>query len=131
MTFDDNSVGNSIILNFATLPVGCAFDLEYEADLALGVAPGSQLNNMVSVGWSSLPGTGTFGNPTGSNTPGASGAQDGERVYSANSSAMVEIASVVLSKAAILGSDPATTLPNVAIGETISYELTITLPFGT
>ena len=35
--------------------------------------------NTADMVWTSLPGTGTTGNPTGSNTPGASGDSDGER----------------------------------------------------
>ncbi|MEK6371184.1 MAG: hypothetical protein AABO58_00640 [Acidobacteriota bacterium] len=39
----------------------------------------ADLENTATATWTSLPGTGTFGNPTTDNTPGTSGAPDGER----------------------------------------------------
>jgi uncharacterized repeat protein (TIGR01451 family)/fimbrial isopeptide formation D2 family protein len=132
VTVNDTSSGNSVLVAFDPgLPPGCNVEVSFQATLDLDVAPGSTVNNTAGLAWSSLPGTGTSPNPTGSTTPGDSGDSDGERVYSGSASAQVTIDSVALSKSAVAGSDPVTVLPSTAIGETVVYELVVSLPFGT
>lgn len=87
----------------------------------------------VKVTYTSLPDTGTTGNPTGSDTPGASGANFGERNgstypgglndYGATATYNLTLASPSLSKS---DSSPA----QATIGETVDFDVTITLPEG-
>ncbi len=62
-----------------TLPDGADVTIEFSAQIETAVEPGQLVENIGTLDWSSLPGTGTQGNPTGSVTPGDSGDEDGER----------------------------------------------------
>lgn len=141
----NNSAGNVIDVMVAIMEPGCSITLSFSAELAGGVNPGTSVNNSATVQYTSLPATGSVGNPTGSNTPGGSGAGDGERDgsggvndYAATDNANVTIQSVVLSKAVVATSEPSTTnaqfnpaLMDLAIGETADFIITATLPEGT
>jgi fimbrial isopeptide formation D2 family protein/uncharacterized repeat protein (TIGR01451 family) len=71
------SAGNTVDLSIATMPVGGSATIQYTVSI---VTPGVTLTNTANVTYTSLPGpNGTPVNPTGSQTPGASGAADGER----------------------------------------------------
>ena len=69
------------------VPASDSFDMpryvtvtvRFTATLAANLLPSQQITNTGAIVWSSLPVTGTQNNPTGSNTPGGSGAEDGER----------------------------------------------------
>ena len=69
------------------IPSAGTFDLPLEADVTITlstqietqVVPGQLVENIGDIDWTSLPGSGSTDNPTGSVTPGNSGEQDGER----------------------------------------------------
>jgi hypothetical protein len=61
------------------MPVGATVEITFTAQTVIGVTPSDLITNQADVVYTSLPGAGTVGNPTGSNVPGLSGASDGER----------------------------------------------------
>lgn len=71
----------------AVIPPGGSVTVIYRATILCKKC--EQLNNTAKVTWTSLPGLGTNPNPTGSVTPGATGAPDGERDYSATDMASI------------------------------------------
>ena len=72
--------GDRVQLTAAQLKVGESLTLSYSGVLLAALQPGTRLTNQATIRYSSLPGErGTTGNPTGSSSPGASGAATGER----------------------------------------------------
>jgi len=71
--------GKMVRIFGATVPVGGSVEVVFTATVTCREAACEEVSNDAFVIWSSLPGTGTYPNPTGSHTPGASGAKDGER----------------------------------------------------
>ncbi len=142
-----NSAGNTVDLTIAEIPAGGTVSVTYTATIETSVAPGDTLSNTADLTWTSLPGSnGTTGNGTGSDTPGAPGTTTGERDgsgsgendYHATGTATVTIASPQIAKVAATTSEGSTgssehdpTLPDLTIGETATFEITITLPEGT
>ncbi|MCE7937786.1 MAG: DUF11 domain-containing protein, partial [Chloroflexi bacterium CFX6] len=61
------------------MPTNATVTVRVSGQITSAVSPGQGVVNTATVSWTSLTGTGTAGNPTGSNTPGGSGAGDGER----------------------------------------------------
>ncbi len=134
-------------VSFVEVAPACEVTLIYTAQLVAGVAPGTTINNSVELTWTSLPGpNGTLTNPTGSSTPGPSGADDGERDgsevdnndYLADAVAPIKIDSVSLNKAVVATSEPSTgsgkgdpLLNDLTIGETATFVITATIPEGT
>jgi len=127
----DNSTGNTIDIGIDRLPAGCDATLSYNATLQPGVVPGSVLDNTASLVFSSLPGTGSDPNPTGSVTPGATGDTDGERPGGGSDPASVTIDSVVNAKSLVASTEPHTSGNDLAVGEIATYRLAIELPQGT
>ncbi len=91
---------------------------------------GYTLPNTANVVWTSLPGTGTSPNLTGSTTPGGSGASDGERDgsggindYIASSSAPLNLTPPAIDKRA-------PTPASAPIGATVTFPILVTLPEG-
>ncbi|MDX6446522.1 MAG: hypothetical protein QOH71_3596 [Blastocatellia bacterium] len=77
------SLGNVITMTCAQVPkapgAGSTVIVTYQAVANPATCPAT-LNNQANLTWTSLPGPqGTLANPTGSSTPGNSGAVDGER----------------------------------------------------
>lgn len=75
------------------IPVGCTVTRKFEAKVT-APCPTASVTNTAYATYSSLPGTGTpigVTNQTGSVTPGASGAVNGERQYSAQGSVPVPL----------------------------------------
>ncbi|MCL4207221.1 MAG: isopeptide-forming domain-containing fimbrial protein [Pirellulaceae bacterium] len=110
----------------------------FTATLTQAVGPGQTLSNTATATYTSLPGTGTLGNPTGSNTPGGSGAANGERNgsggvndYRTSGSIDFTLGLPALAKSITNTSNPYTDLPEVSVGEVIWYTLVITVPEGT
>ena len=62
------TAGTTVDVTIATVPVGGGVTVQYTGMLAVNVQ--QQIINTANVTYTSLPGTGTAGNPTGSNTPG-------------------------------------------------------------
>ena len=123
------------------IPQGCEVTVSYQADLLVGVSPGDVLTNDADLVWTSVPGT----NGTGASTPGASGAADGERNgsggvndYADSATADVEIEPGELAKVVVNTSNGFTvdgqlraSIDDLAIGETATFHITATIPFGT
>ena len=88
------------------------------------VSAGEVIPNMATLAYTSLPGpNGTTGNPTGSDTPGATDEANGERLYGPSDSADITIDSPQVDKL-----DPNPT--DYTIGEDITYYIKVTLPEG-
>ncbi|RMG73513.1 MAG: DUF11 domain-containing protein [Chloroflexi bacterium] len=75
----DDSGAPTILFNYAQLNPGETSTVRIQAQVNLTPMPGDTLSNSAVVTWTSLPGTGTSPNPTGSDTPGNSGDPNGER----------------------------------------------------
>ena len=145
---------NTVDVTVSRVPVGCVVTITYSAVLTTSVNPSTNYLNTANITYTSLPGTGTTGNPTGSNTPGGSGAANGERngvggVNDQNDTdtAQITIAAIQPEKRIIATSethtiDPANptnilvddilTNPRpVVVGEVMRYQLAMTVPEGT
>ncbi len=139
----DNSDGPTrlVELEFAGIPQGCEVTVSYQADLLVGVSPGDVLTNDADLVWTSVPGS----NGTGAGTPGAPGDPDGERTgsggvndYASSTTADVEIEPGELAKVVFDSSNAFTVdgqlragVDDLAIGETATFNITATIPFGT
>jgi len=108
--------------------------------LTQAVTPTQSILNTADVTYTSLPGTnGTTGNTTGSDTPGLPGDLTGERTgdntgpndYLDSDTATIDVPNGSVVKSLDSTSLTDTNGANVAIGETITYALTVTLPEGT
>lgn len=83
--------GNTLTLTAPTMPVGCTVTLTFTVD----VSSSCPETNIAQVTYTSLPGgsnstpVGTQPNNTGSVTPGPTGADNGDRVYTASAQASI------------------------------------------
>ena len=120
------SSGRAVEVRADQLPLGCAITVTYNAQVGgVGqISPADELDNNVTTTWTSLPASGTPANSTGSATPGASGALDGERngsggtnTYTAAAAASVTVTGPDL----ILQKSDGGALP--AAGEILTYTL--------
>ncbi|WP_341901311.1 hypothetical protein [Synechococcus sp. UW140] len=113
----------------------------YSGVLLAALQPGSKLTNEALIRYTSLPGErGSTTNPTGSSTPGVSGANNGERNGSGDSTApnnYFKSTSVSINsrgfgatKTARLTSEPSSSANNLAIGEIVRFRLQAQLPEG-
>jgi len=140
------TAGNTISVVATTIPVGGSITITYTATLNTSVQPGTAINNTASLVYTSLPGPlGTTSNPTGSSITTASGTATGERDgsggvndYADNDPATVTVAIPSVAKV-ITATDVVNTgssqanavFPDLAIGETVTYQVTITAIEGT
>jgi len=133
--------GDRVQLSAAQLKVGESLTLSYSGVLLAALQPGTRLTNEATIRYSSLPGErGTTVNPTGSSTPGDSGAVTGERNgsdgfiapnnYFNSSSVAVESLGFAAQKTVRLSSEDSTQVDNVAIGEIVRFRLQAQLPEG-
>ena len=134
--FTDNSSGNNldILLNNG-VAVNESVTITFDADVVGNIAPETTFDSDSTVTYTSLDGTGTTSNSTGSDIPGGSGDVDGERnglgtssntyTDSNNTPATVTINSLEAVKT--LESPSGNT---VNIGETVRYRLAVALPEG-
>ncbi len=136
----NNSVGNQVDLTIDEIPNGGSVTVTFDATLNTSVQPDELITNTANVTYSSLPGSGTAINPTGSVTPGATGGDTGERDgsgghndYSDSDTASITVTSPVVVKSLTgTGIVNANNANNEAvIGETIQYQVVVTLPEGT
>jgi uncharacterized repeat protein (TIGR01451 family)/fimbrial isopeptide formation D2 family protein len=148
----DASAGNLLDITIATVPAGGTVQVDLAATIVDDVPPSTVITNTASLVYTSLPGTGTTGNPTGSDTPGGTGSDTGERDgsdgaggindYIDSDPATVTVSSPGLVKAIFATSQPSTGseagtdlndagIEDLAVGETVTYRLTATLPEGT
>lgn len=121
---------NTITISGTALVPNETVTIDLQATLQQSVIPGTVITNTANASWSSLPGTHGSG-LNGVLPPGESGAVDGKRQSSASDTADVTIASVTLSKTVVDSSEAHTSGNQITIGETVTYELVTTVPYGT
>ena len=150
ITNNSNLTADTVSVSIADMPVGSVVTITVDGTIRNTIQPGAVFTNQATLTFTSLPGTGTASNPTGSMTPGASGAADGERAGNGGSQSetvpnnYIELKSIDFSsqaptvvKAYEPGSSndantPDTPVPpRLTIGEEFSYLITVTLPEGT
>ncbi len=140
----DNSAGNTISLSFSSVNSGCQVTITYTARLTLSVAPGEIVLNTARVEYTSLPGAnGTSPNPTGSTTPGGSGADNGERngsgtgknTYFDTANAPVTVNAVAPGKSIVQTSEAHSGVvggyPRLVPGEIVRYRFEMAWPEST
>jgi fimbrial isopeptide formation D2 family protein/uncharacterized repeat protein (TIGR01451 family) len=144
--FANTSTAAGVSLTFDRVDPGDQITVLYDTVLATSVAAGTTIPNTVTVTGTSLPGPrGTISNPTGSSTPGASGATTGERNgsggaindYRITAGTSVLIATPTIDKTIVEASPVETTFgqydptrADFAIGEIVTYRITVTVPEG-
>jgi len=112
------------------------YQFSFDVTIDPAATPGTAYANTAVMTWTSLPGTGTTTNPTGSTTPGGSGANNGERDgsggtndYTTSDSGTVTVPNVPITKTDALQVDvdgDATVDP----GDTIRYTVVLTNSTG-
>lgn len=133
------SAGNVFDITIDRLDPGETVIFVVTATVDPNAPAGLELDNTASLTFTGLPGGGTLGNPTGSN-PGGAGSAIGERTgddgidsgpgdtlvnnYAVASSASVELDGPTVDK--LIPADMTYT-----IGETVTYDILITVPSGT
>jgi len=131
VTNNSNIPGNLVDLVFSQLLPGGSVTVQISGTVIPGVGGGQTIPNTANLTYTSLPGTGTTGNPTGSNIPN-SGATTSERNGS-NSPAQNDfnnastvnftISSGTIDKTVVGGS-------NYRIGDLVTYNLLAGIPEG-
>jgi len=131
------SAGNTVEVTIDRVPPGGSVRIEYSATVGTGVTPGQQVTNTANLSYTSLPGpngAAAGANPTGSATPGAPGAETGERITTASDTATLTIIAPQPTKSIVATSEahtPETGSPiRVAIGEIVRYRLAVRLAEG-
>ena len=139
-TFADAGDAASVDLTFDAIPAGKSVTVEYEVEVRQFVTPGETVDSPADVTYTSLPGgRGTKANPTGTATPGTSGAADGERDstggYADADAASFTTATPTFDKqilaTGLADAGVLTPLGELAVGETVTFRLTATLTEGT
>ncbi len=136
------SAPGQLDLTLVSVPSGGSVTIGFTATLTVEVGPGDTVTNTADVTYTSLPGTGTpLGpdNPTGSTTPGGSGAANGERDgsggpvndYADSDSVTLTTPGVIQTKALAATSEPHTSGSSLAVGEIARFRLTAPFPEGT
>ena len=134
----DTSTGNTLEVTISAVPVGGTVQVVYQATVDVSAVAGTSVTNSASVTYTSLPGAGTVGNGTGSQTPGVTGAGDGERDGSGAINDYTDQAenTFTLNTGTAVKSIRSTNLASstgnaVAIGEQVTYEVTMRITEGT
>ena len=148
--FVNNSTANNFDISINEVAVGDNIEVSYSADIINAIDPDYSFDNTTDLTYSTLPGTGTASNPTGSQTPGASGDADGERngaigavagdlnnyadsgTTTLNTPGLAAIKSIVAtSESATVETDDGIADPrDLTIGEVVRYRLLVELPEG-
>ncbi len=125
VTNNSDATADEVHLLIDKLEPGDQVTILITVTVRTSVSAGEIIPNTADLAYTSLPGpNGTTGNPTGSDTPGATDAETGERLYGPSDSEDITIDSPQVDKL-----DPSPT--DYAIGEDISYYIKVTLPEGT
>ncbi|MEZ0397354.1 MAG: sortase [Anaerolineales bacterium] len=138
----DNTVAPNIEILIDVVPAGCSVTVTYTATLNASATPEQVIANTADLTYTSLPGpNGTTGNVTGSDTPGASGTDTGERDGSAGARPWndyydqagdnVTVPGVTITKQIAATSAAHTSGSDLAIGEEVTYAILLTFPEGT
>jgi uncharacterized repeat protein (TIGR01451 family)/fimbrial isopeptide formation D2 family protein len=133
------ATGNDLSVLIDQLGGGASVTVTYQATLIASVAAGQSITNAATLTYASLPGTNsTASNPTGS-TSGASGTDGGGRdgsgtnaldTYTGATSVAFTVPAPTVDKHLVAGNVPGLALPDVTIGETVTYDIVVTLPEG-
>ncbi|VEP13298.1 hypothetical protein H1P_1920009 [Hyella patelloides LEGE 07179] len=134
----NTGTSNDLDLIVDEIPVNGSVTVQYTADVINGVSPDGTIDNTTNLTYTSLDGTGTASNPTGSdNTSATSGDADGERNgsggtndYTDNSSEQVTIEPLAPVKSLVETSESHTSDDDIAIGEIVRYRLAVAIPEG-
>ncbi len=118
------SAGNTIDLTVATIPVGTTVIITYNAILQQAVTPEELIANTGTATWTSLTGT-----PPEERTgvDGAGGLND----YTTSEGASFNAGTFTVAKAVSATSATHTAGNALAVGELVTYDITVTLPEGT
>lgn len=133
-TLDDT--GGNISASWDSLTMTEQSVIEFQAITDSTVTPGSTLTNTANINWSSLPGDVTTSQSTNTtlgvertgDTSDPGGAQND---YSASDPASFIVSVPSISKTISSISPGSNTGTNVSIGETINYQIVVTVPEGT
>ena len=150
---DSSDVGtDTITLDVATFPAGGSVTIELTVQLRTTVTPGQTITNTSTAIYTSLPGDfGTDSNPTGSSLSGQDGTTTGGVTYTtdtgepygernddggvndyeATDDATVNVIAPDFNKTVFDTSEADTTGSDVAVGEIITYRMTVRIPEGT
>ncbi len=123
--------GNTLTFTATCLDPGQTITLTITGAVAATAPVGYTIPNTATVRYTSLPVTGTVGNPTGSDTPGGSGAGNGERDGSGgavNDYVSTSSAPLLLSIPLVDKLDPAPA--QYVIGDLVTFNILVTLPEG-
>ncbi len=133
-TFSGSALGQTVTATVTCLNPGGTVTIDITARVIGTALAGLTIPNTANLTYTSLPGSGTVGNPTGSNTPGPDGSATGER----NGSGVVGSLNDYVSTSNVNTTLNRPTLSKLApsplqytIGATIVYNLLVTLPEGT
>ncbi len=119
----------SLSATWSSFPIGSVSRFSYRATLPSNAVAPASITNTARLTWTSLP---TGGDPVspfntdGRERTGVGGVDD----YATSDTATLHISSPEISKALFSTSEASTTNADVTIGETVTYELTVTLPEG-
>jgi LPXTG-site transpeptidase (sortase) family protein len=136
-TITNNSTVNGIDVTVDSVAPGGSITIDYYPVIQDSITPAQVVNNTGNATWTSLPGSGTNPNGTGS-VNGAAGGNFGERNgsggvndYTATRSRSFTSDGVTIVKQLTDTSAIYTSGSNVAIGEEITYDILLTFPEGT
>ncbi|NKC00023.1 MAG: DUF11 domain-containing protein [Pseudomonadales bacterium] len=133
LTVDDaDPAGAGITITFDELAPGDVCEVRYQASTDGSVLPGQVITNTVDMDYSSLPGSGTAINPTGS-APGAEGSYNSQGQSSLTIDALSIVKTIVSTSLTHTpeGSADSSLDPRlVTIGETLTYRLQMRVPEG-
>ncbi len=124
-TSHDDGSAPDLTASWDSLAQNATIVLHYQATLDTTVPSGAVYTNTATVTWTSLPGA-DAGERTGDD--GSAGSPDN---YARTATATVTVVDPSAAKAYTADTEPATTLPNVTIGEVVTYQVTLTVPEGT
>ncbi len=136
----DNSIltGNLIDLVIDQLPLGCSATLTYTATVNVTVTPQQVITNTAYADWTSLPGDNNddlsgHNNLSCERTGDTSDCGATANDYRANDPADVTIKAAAFTKTLVSTGlvNPSNTLLQAVIGETIDYQVVLTIPEGT
>lgn len=123
VTDNTNLGADTVSVDIDRLDPGDTVTLVLTSTLRASIPAGATITNTATTIYSSLPITSTVSNPTGSVTPGNSGDPDGERVYNNSDDVPFTVTDPTIVKSV--------TPTSYTIGESVTYDILITLPEGT
>ncbi|MCA9261648.1 MAG: hypothetical protein KDA61_20665, partial [Planctomycetales bacterium] len=129
-----SATGNTVTATFNQFAVGQTSQIQFNARLATTVSPGQTLSNVANAAWTSLPGdvtTPQSSAPDSTERTGATSDPGGAaNDYRANGSSSVSVINPSVAKSVVATNQAHTSSLDVAIGEIVTYETTLTIPQG-